>query len=238
MNKISNLSYINFLKKSGISIFLQDYPNDRYETKKYKFSKKIINKIEDVKNHDQLIDYIGLINSHKPRGNLSKNLIYAGNPSSNIMIIVNNPYAGDKQSNNFLSGEEGALIDKMLKAIKLDRSKVYVTNLIPFILSDQENLSTDEKLEYLSIIQKHIELINPKIIVLLGESISKIVLNTSLPFEEICGKWHSYNSLNLKEVIKVLVSYDPHSLISNPDKKKNSWEDLKNLKREIFNENK
>ena len=226
MSNFSNIKYLTFLKDSGISSFLQNQNKKFYLKKSKQMNLKDINNIED------LIYYINQVKT-----NLNKNLISKGNISSEIMIIVGNPSQIDVKNNELLSAAEGELMNKMLKAINLNSNKIYICSIIPWLLSENRDPTTDEIMQYLPFIQKHIEIAKPKIMFIMGNTATKAILNTPHSIEKLREKWHNYKTIKLKKSIPTLCTYHPSSLLLYPDYKKQSWKDLKMLQQKILNEN-
>jgi len=92
-------------------------------------------------------------------------------------------------------------------------------------------------LQCLPFLQKHIELIKPKLIVLLGAVAAKSVLSTPLSISKLRGRWHTYKSLYFNEYIQCIATYHPAFLLRSPNYKKQSWEDLQMLQLKIIDEN-
>ena len=84
--------------------------------------------------------------------------------------------------------------------------------------------------------QRQIDLINPRFIVLVGGVAATAILSTPLALGKLRGKWHEYNSLNLDESIPTIASYHPAFLLRSPQYKKHSWEDLQMLQEKLKNE--
>ena len=141
----------------------------------------------------------------------------------------------DKLGKPFI-GAAGQLLDKMLHSINLNRDKVYITNIIPWRPPENRTPNSEEILQCLPFIQKHIEIIKPKIILLLGGTASKAILTSEIGIMKLRGKWYEYKSLNLEKPISVLATFHPAFLLRSPAFKKDSWEDLKMLKSKIQNE--
>ena len=234
MTQFSNTSYIKYLQKIGISSFLQDYPNNLYDNYLDKKKKSISISIEDIKNLDDLFQYENKIRISKNLDNIK--IKYEGN-NKNIMLI--NGYSEDKKIKGIDTpfSEGATLLKKMLKAINLDTEDIYITNIIPWALNEKLNSSNADILECLPIIQKRIEIIKPKIIILMGEIASKAILNSNINFSKLRGKWFKYRSLNLDNSIECLATYHPDFLIKSPSYKKNSWLDLKMIQEKIKDEN-
>ena len=82
-------------------------------------------------------------------------------------------------------------------------------------------------------LQKHIEIIKPSILVLLGGTATKAILATTLGITKLRGKWHEYKSLNIKEPISTMAMYHPAFLLRSPGHKKEAWEDLQKIQKKI-----
>jgi DNA polymerase len=231
-----NNSYIVFLKKSGISSFLQEKPRDFY-TPSSKKANSLVLKIEDISNVDELELFIKKSNICDLKNHAKHTVIGDGNTQANIMLIGEAPGAEEDKIGKPFVGAAGHLLNKMLLAINLDRNKVYITNVIPWRPPDNRTPSNEEILQCLPFLQKHIELIMPKIIVLLGAIAAKSVLSTPLSISKLRGRWHEYKNLYLNESIPCLATYHPAFLLRSPGFKKIAWEDLKKLQQKIENEN-
>ena len=224
----SELKNLRFLVNSGISSFIQNTPNNRYQLK---------TKIEDTKKNIQSLnlDDINNLNDLKLftlKNTNHKSLIFSdGNPHSKIMLIGGVLNSEEIKIGKLFSGSSGMLLDKMLNSINLDRKLVYLTNIVPSFLNQDKELDSTEVLKYLPIIQKHIELIQPSILVLLGKIAAKTILTTNINIEKLRGKWHKYNSLKLKKDINVRVTYHPNDLLENLEYKKKAWIDLKEIQK-------
>ena len=86
------------------------------------------------------------------------------------MLIGEAPGANEDQEGLPFVGRAGMLLDKMLAAIKLDRKNVYISNIINYRPPDNRRPTEEEIKQYLPFISKHIEIIKPKILVLLGST--------------------------------------------------------------------
>jgi len=153
------------------------------------------------------------------------------------MLIGEAPGAEEDKIGKPFVGAAGQLLNKMLLAINLNRNKVYITNVIPWRPPNNRTPSNEEILQCLPFLQKHIELIKPKLIVLLGAVAAKSVLSTPLSISKLRGRWHEYKSLHLNESILCLATYHPAFLLRSPNYKKQSWEDLQMLQQKIVDEN-
>jgi uracil-DNA glycosylase family 4 len=233
MGNISNLSYLKFLKKTGVSSFIQNTPNNFY---KKLDSRKTIN-IDNIDNIEDLCIFINNFKLDSFRNNNGEKIFFNGNPSSKIMFIVEGPTSIDISNKKLLSGNEGELFDNMLAAINLNREKIYVVPVVPWKIDRKKEITTKEILDCLPFVQKHIEIIKPKVLFLMGNTAIKAILNNNNNISKIRSQWNNYKSLYLKNSIPALASYDTFFLITKPVFKKDSWEDLKMLNKKIIDEN-
>ena len=164
----------------------------------------------------------------------STNMVFSdGNPKSEIMLIGEAPgHDEDIQGKPFV-GRSGKLLDKMLEAIELNREKVYIANIIPW-RPPSNRRPTDEEIEIcLPFIKKHIEIIKPKVLMLLGSTATFALLKSTEGITKIRGKWVD---LNLNSIsVPTLPTFHPAFLLRQPAQKKHVWEDLKSLKNKVLN---
>ena len=120
----------------------------------------------------------------------AKNIVFSdGNPKSKIMLIGEAPGANEDQEGLPFVGRAGMLLDKMLAAIKLDRKNVYISNIINYRPPDNRRPTEEEIKQYLPFISKHIEIINPKILVLLGSTAMNALIGKDVVISKMRGKW-------------------------------------------------
>ena len=183
------------------------------------------NKYQDLKN---LREKISEIKNCKLKEN-SSNLVFSdGNPNSKIMIIGEGPGANEDKEGLPFVGRAGQLLDKMLKAINLGREAVYITNVVNFRPPENRKPTEREVEMYLPYLKKHIEIIKPKIILLLGSTAMNALLSNTDVISKMRGKWYEIEINRLK--IFSIVSYHPAYLLRQPDQKKFSWIDLKMIR--------
>ncbi len=195
------LKKIKFMMDSGINFFLQNSINTRYQIKKEIDSNndKITKKnIKDLSTLNELEIYIKNSDVCSLKINAKKTVFSDGNPKSRVMIIGEAPGAEeDKQGVPFV-GLAGKLLDKMLSSINLDRKSVYITNVVPWRPPSNREPSTEEIIQCMPFIQKHIELIKPSLIILLGGTASKAILATNIGITKLRGSWHEYIKFGYK----------------------------------------
>ena len=152
------------------------------------------------------------------------NIVFAdGNPKSKIMIIGEGPGSNEDQEGLPFVGRAGALLDKMLASIDLDRKKVYITNVVNYRPPENRNPTEKEIKRYLPYLTKHIEIIDPKIIILLGSTAMNTLVGSEEVISKVRGKW--INKQFGKCNTSLIVTYHPAFLMRQPTQKKMAWVD-------------
>ena len=225
------INNLNLLIDSGISEFLEDSPQKYYNDKSEKsLYKDNLNKIKDLSELEIAIKNFNDCNLK----NSAKNTVFAdGNPNAKIMFIGEAPGKDEDIKGIPFVGLAGQLLDKMLFSIKLDRSEVYITNIIPWRPPGNRQPTTQEILLCVPFIQKHIELVRPKILVLLGGTATKALLLLDEGIMKSRGKWHKYSSYGLANPILTRAIFHPAFLLRSPSYKKLAWEDLKEIEKKL-----
>ena len=162
----------------------------------------------------------------------SKNLtIGDGDINSPLMIVGETPgYEEDKSGLTF-QGEIGDLLKKMFSAININLKSIYKTYSINFRPPDDRRPSSQEIQRYSVFLKEHISIIDPKIIILLGGTAMEALTGLNSKITDERGKW--------KEIIlknrsyPLLITYNPSYLLRYPEYKRQSWEDLKNIREQI-----
>ena len=179
---------------------------------------KLRNKINEIKNC-------------KLKENASNLVFSDGNPNSKIMIVGEGPGANEDKEGFPFVGRAGQLLDKMLNAINLSRENVYITNVVNFRPPENRKPTEKEVDRYLPYLKRHIEIIRPKILLLLGSTSMNAILKKADVISKMRGKWYEIEVNNLK--IHSIVSFHPAYLLRQPDQKKLSWIDLKMIREKL-----
>ena len=160
------------------------------------------------------------------------NLVFSdGNPFAKIMIVGEGPGANEDKEGKPFVGRAGKLLDKMLAAIKLNRKNVYISNVVNFRPPMNRRPTDEEIKKYLPFLNKHIELINPKILLLLGATALNALIGNEVVISKARGKWT--NKKFGESTIQIIASFHPAFLMRQPDQKKYAWEDLKMIRKKI-----
>ncbi len=164
------------------------------------------------------------------------NLVFAdGNPAAKIMLVGEAPGADEDRQGKPFVGVSGQLLDRMLAAIGLDRTSVYITNVIPWRPPANRTPSAAELAACLPFVQRHIALVNPQILVLVGGISAKALLDTTEGIMRLRGRWRTYRTPDMAAEIPVLPTYHPAYLLRQPSQKRDSWRDLLSIKQKITN---
>ena len=127
------------------------------------------------------------------------------------------------------ANESSRLFDKILSAIQLKRNNIYILNLLNYRYSQAKSVTIKEINRCKKIFNKQLEIIRPKVIVALGESISQTLLNTKDSLYDLRNKIYKYENIDL------LPTYHPLELLADNNLKKDAWKDYKILKKDYIN---
>ena len=198
----------------------------KLEEEKLSHDLKAVRTLEDLKN-------LVILNCDCPLKKTAKNMVFSdGNPRANIMFIGEAPGEIEDKTGKPFKGEAGKLLDKMLNAIQLNRENVYLTNIIFWRPPGNRKPTEEEISACLPFVKKHINLINPKILVLVGATAASAILNIKTGITQIRGKWKNIETKDIKS-LKSIAIFHPAFLLRQPSRKREAWEDLKKIKIEI-----
>ena len=226
MKKNSNQKLINLVEYYNLinaNFLLSNNPLKRtIESTVHTFSGTKLEKLNKLKKKIQLIGNCDLKKN-------ATNLVFGdGNIHSKIMIIGEGPGANEDIEGKPFVGRAGKLLDKMLTAIQLDRTKVYISNVVNYRPPANRKPSEEEIQRYLPYLKSHIEIINPKILVLLGSTALNTLIGNEVVISKARGKWIQKEIGMAKPWI--IASFHPAFLMRQPEQKKLAWIDLKMIK--------
>ena len=241
-----NLNLLRKIKLQGVDEIIGNSPKNRLKSnitgdkvnlnKNDKNSNQLnnVSSLPDLKAVDSLDDLKDYMSKFKgcELYKSATNMVFSdGNKSSEIMLIGEAPgHDEDIQGKPFV-GRSGKLLNKMLEAIGLSRDTVYIANIVPWRPPNNRRPTEEEINICLPFIRKHIELIAPKVLMLLGSTATYALLRNKEGITKIRGKWVDMEFGKLK--VPTLPSFHPAFLLRQPAQKKYSWEDLKMLKKKI-----
>ncbi len=146
-----------------------------------------------------------------------------GNEKADVVIVGESPGAPDADSEKPFMGPVGQLLERILSSIGLKREEVYLTNVVKYI-SQGDELTPDILKFFTPFLFREILAINPKVIISLGNTPTKALLNTKKAISQIRGEFFDFNG------IKLMPTFNPAYLLRDPSKKREVWEDMKQVR--------
>ncbi|SHN66718.1 uracil-DNA glycosylase [Bradyrhizobium erythrophlei] len=155
-------------------------------------------------------------------------LVFAdGNPKARIMFVGEAPGRDEDIEGLPFVGRSGKLLDRMIAAIGLDRTKVYIANVIPWRPPGNRTPTPQETQICLPFIQRQIELVDPDILVTLGNPSTQTLLSTREGIMKTRGRWFNYDTGT--RTIRAIATFHPAYLLRSPSYKRLSWQDLRSI---------
>jgi DNA polymerase len=143
-----------------------------------------------------------------------------GNEKADVVVVGESPGAPDADSEKPFMGPVGQLLEKILSSIGLKREEVYLTNVVKYI-SQGDELTPDILKFFTPFLHREILAIKPKVVISLGNTPTKALLNTKKPISKIRGEFYDYNGIQL------MPTFNPAYLLRDASKKREVWEDMK-----------
>jgi uracil-DNA glycosylase family 4 len=158
--------------------------------------------------------------------NTATRLVFSdGNPQARIMFVGEAPGRDEDIEGLPFVGRSGKLLDRMIAAIGLDRSRAYIANVIPWRPPGNRTPTPQETQICLPFIQRQIELVNPDVLVTLGNPSTQTLLQTREGIMRTRGKWFDYDTGT--RTIRAIATFHPAYLLRSPSYKRMSWQDLR-----------
>ncbi|MGO4711049.1 uracil-DNA glycosylase [Bradyrhizobium sp. 2TAF24] len=159
-------------------------------------------------------------------------LVFAdGNPKARIMFVGEAPGRDEDIEGLPFVGRSGKLLDLMIGAIGLDRTKVYIANVIPWRPPGNRTPTPQETQICLPFIQRQIELVDPDILVTMGNPSTQTLLRTREGIMRTRGKWIDYDTG--RRTIRAMPTFHPAYLLRSPSYKRLSWQDLRAIRKAL-----
>ena len=181
--------------------------------------------LENLKNKISLIDNCDLKNN-------AKKIVFGdGNINSQVMIIGEGPGEKEDEIGKPFVGDAGNLLNKMLSAININRDTIYITNVVNFRPPNNRKPTSAEINRYSIFLREHILIINPKILIIMGSTAMEALVGNNIKISKNRGKWKEIIIKN--KTFTSIVTFHPAYLLRQPDQKKYSWHDLKEIRKKI-----
>ena len=208
------------------------------DNSKYIFSDKPINrfktkpKVEDISiKLDELRNEIENIENCELKKNASKIVFNDGDYESKIMIVGEGPGQKEDETGKPFVGDAGLLLNKMLKSINIERKNVYITNVVNYRPPNNRKPEPAEITKYSNFLRRHISIIDPKILILMGSTAMESLFGTNIKITKERGSWKDI-IINNKTYL-CMITFHPAYLLRQPENKKYSWTDLKEIRKKI-----
>jgi len=153
-------------------------------------------------------------------------LVFAdGNPQARIMFVGEAPGREEDIEGLPFVGRSGKLLDRMMAAIGLDRTTAYIANVIPWRPPGNRTPTPQETQICLPFIRRQIELVNPDVLVTLGNPSTQTLLSTREGIMKTRGRWFDYDTGT--RTIRAIATFHPAYLLRSPSYKRMAWQDLR-----------
>ena len=193
---------------------------------------KKINEPENIKLQlENLKNKISLIDNCDLKNNAKKMVFSDGNINSQIMIVGEGPGEKEDEIGKPFVGDAGNLLNKMLSAININRESVYITNVVNFRPPNNRKPTSAEINRYSIYLRDHILIINPKILIIMGSTAMEALVGNNIKISKDRGKWKEIIIKN--KTFTSIITFHPAYLLRQPDQKKYSWSDLKEIRKKI-----
>ena len=219
-NDIINSELVN---SYNIEYVYSDKPINRFKTKPI---------LEDKpKLLDNLRGEIENIDNCELKSNSTRLVFSDGNYQSQIMIVGEGPGQKEDEIGKPFVGDAGTLLNKMLKSINIERKNVYITNVVNYRPPNNRKPEPVEITKYSNFLRKHISIIDPKILILMGSTAMESLFGSNIKITKERGSWKDI-IVNNKTYL-CMITFHPAYLLRQPENKKYSWTDLKEIRKKI-----
>ena len=219
---------LELLSSLGYDYVFNNNPINRL---KNKINIPRISNEEKAKKLEKLKQDINSIENCKLKENASKIVFSDGNSQSSIMIIGEGPGQKEDELGKPFVGDAGSLLNKMLKAINIEREKVYITNVVNYRPPNNRKPEISEINRYSKYLKEHISIIDPKILILMGSTAMEALIGNNKKISRERGEWKEV--IIKQKTYKTIITFHPAYLLRQPEQKKFSWKDLKIIRKEI-----
>lgn len=179
---------------------------------------------------DDTIQQCGQCSLHESR---KQAITGRGSLSAELIFILIGPDEADDKAAMICSGEADKLLTKMLAAINVPVNDVYITSLLKCAVSAKHTVSTTELHHCKHHLKQQIRLIKPKLLVILGETAARCMLQENLPLDDLRSAANVDVGQKQFEAVPLVISYSPQELMQQPDSKRKAWSDLQQIQKII-----
>ena len=212
-----------FIDQNDIEFTFSDKPINRFKTKPALEDKVslLANLKKDIQN----------IKNCELKGSAKKLVFSDGNFDSKIMVVGEGPGQKEDELGKPFVGDAGLLLNKMLNAININREDIYITNVVNYRPPNNRKPEPAEIIRYSEYLRKHISIINPKILILMGSTAMESLFGAKIKISKERGNWKDV--IIGDKTFLTMITFHPAYLLRQPDQKKYSWSDLKEIRKKI-----
>lgn len=146
-----------------------------------------------------------------------------GDPQAQLVFVGEGPGFDEDQSGRPFVGAAGQLLTKIITAMSLDRERVYICNIVKCRPPNNRNPEPDEIRQCLPFLKRQLRAIHPRVVCALGNVAARTLLETDTPISRLRGRFHAVMDIPL------MPTYHPAFLLRNPDKKRDVWDDVRQI---------
>jgi DNA polymerase len=230
----------NLLEDIGIDCLLSNLPLNRYEehqapSKKLVSSPTVVTSNRESSSLSEGLRDLKITLANFEGSSLKKtaiNMVFSdGNPDAKVMVVGEAPGADEDRQGKPFVGQSGQLLRRILSFIGLTIDHVYITNVLPYRPPGNRQPTPQEIQMFLPFLQKHIALIKPKCLLLVGGTACKALLEGQDGITKIRGTWIDLVVPGLDHPVKAMATYHPAYLLRSPLRKKDVWKDMLMVKK-------
>ncbi len=172
-----------------------------------------------------------------PLKRTATNLVFAdGNPQARLMLVGEAPGGDEDRIGRPFVGVSGQLLDRILAGIGLDRRSAYITNVVFWRPPGNRKPTPAEVAACLPFVERHIELVDPEILVCLGEAAARTLLARTDGITRLRGRWFDYASAGMARPVPAMPTFHPAYLLRQPAQKRAAWRDWLAIRTRLKND--
>jgi len=157
------------------------------------------------------------------------NIVFgSGNPNAELVFVGEAPGFDEDQQGLPFVGAAGQLLTKIIESTGVKREETYICNILKCRPPDNRNPEPDEVLQCSPFLKRQLAAIKPKIVCALGKFAAQTLLQSADPISRLRGKFQDIDGM------RVIATFHPAYLLRSPEKKREVWEDMKQIRAELF----
>ena len=150
-----------------------------------------------------------------------------GDPHAKLMFIGEGPGQDEDRQGRPFVGRSGELLTRMIHAIGMERSEVYICNIVKCRPPQNRNPEPDEATACLGYLRAQVALVRPRVVVLLGKVACQYTLNEQVFITRDHGRWYE------RKGVWFMPTFHPSALLRDPSKKRDAWEDFQKVREKL-----